>query len=224
MLCFLKLWLGQHKQLTEAYLHSYLLLLFLPIWVVNKGGLISEVIFTLFPSHPQKLCKITIRCSKFPLQVEKLRKVPSLISQSNSIYLVYFIKISYFFASKELRMAKGPQNVKKFLSDLAVKLQPLWAVERYRPYITSSFLGERGRGVVIKCQVLITLVRTYLLCLRLKKGRGEGSENDNICLLLVLQLCLHSTLIPIGRYCPTNTIQANPYKSQGSGYPVDCSV
>jgi len=31
---------------------------------------------------------------------------------------------------QELRMAKGPQNVKKFLSDLAVKLQPLWAVER----------------------------------------------------------------------------------------------
>ena len=32
------------------------------------------------------------------------------------------------------------------------------------------------------------------------------------------------TLIPIGRYCPTNIIQANPYKSQGSGYPVDPSV
>ena len=31
-----------------------------------------------------------------------------------------------------------------------------------------------------------------------------------------------TTLIPIGQYCPTtNTIQANPYKSQGSGYPVD---
>ena len=28
------------------------------------------------------------------------------------------------------------------------------------------------------------------------------------------------TVIPIGRYCPTNTIQANPYK-RGSGYPVD---
>ena len=110
MLCFLKLWLGQHKQLTEAYLHSYLLLLFLPIWVVNKGGLISEVIFTLFPSHPQKLCKITIRCSKFPLQVEKLRKVPSLISQSNSIYLVYFIKISYFFCIKGI--ANGQRSSK----------------------------------------------------------------------------------------------------------------
>ena len=57
-------------------------------------------------------------------------------------------------------MAKGPQNVKKFLSDLAVKLQPLWAVERYLPYITSSFSEERGVGV-IKFQVLITLVHTY---------------------------------------------------------------
>ena len=27
-------------------------------------------------------------------------------------------------------MAKNPQNVKKFLSDLAVKLQPLWTLER----------------------------------------------------------------------------------------------
>ena len=27
-------------------------------------------------------------------------------------------------------MAKNPQNVKKFLSDLAVKLQPLWKLER----------------------------------------------------------------------------------------------
>ena len=35
--------------------------------------------------------------------------------------------------------------------------------------------------------------------------------------------CLR-TLIPIGRYCPTNTIQANPYKSRGFGYPVDPSV
>ena len=33
-----------------------------------------------------------------------------------------------------------------------------------------------------------------------------------------------TTLIPIGRYCPTNTIQANPYKSRGSGHPVDPSV
>ena len=33
-----------------------------------------------------------------------------------------------------------------------------------------------------------------------------------------------STVIPIGRYCPTNTIQANPYKNWGSGYPVDPSV
>ena len=32
------------------------------------------------------------------------------------------------------------------------------------------------------------------------------------------------TLIPIGRYCPTNIIQANPYKIGGSGYPVDPSV
>ena len=33
------------------------------------------------------------------------------------------------------------------------------------------------------------------------------------------------TVIPIGRYCPTNnTIQANPYKSQDSGYPEDPSV
>jgi len=31
---------------------------------------------------------------------------------------------------QELRMAKNPQNVKKFLSDLAVKLQPLWAQEK----------------------------------------------------------------------------------------------
>ena len=45
-------------------------------------------------------------------------------------------------------MAKGPQNVKKFLSDLAVKLQPLWAVERYRPYNTSSLLREGGEGTV----------------------------------------------------------------------------
>ena len=30
----------------------------------------------------------------------------------------------------ELRMAKSPGNVKKFLSDLAVKMQPLWAQER----------------------------------------------------------------------------------------------
>ena len=35
----------------------------------------------------------------------------------------------------------------------------------------------------------------------------------------------HATLFPIDRYCPTtNTIQANPYKSRGSGYPVDPSV
>ena len=50
-------------------------------------------------------------------------------------------------------MAKGPQNVKKFLSDLAVKLQPLWAVERYHPYITSSLSGKRG--------TFITLVHTH---------------------------------------------------------------
>lgn len=31
---------------------------------------------------------------------------------------------------QELRMAKNPSNVKKFLSDLAVKLQPLWAQEQ----------------------------------------------------------------------------------------------
>ena len=31
------------------------------------------------------------------------------------------------------------------------------------------------------------------------------------------------TVIPIGWYCPTNRIQANPYKSWGSGYPVDPS-
>ena len=66
-------------------------------------------------------------------------------------------------------MAKGPQNVKKFLSDLAVKLQPLWAVERYHPYITSSLLRER-RGD-IKCQDLITLVCTYYVY-ALKRGGG----------------------------------------------------
>ena len=32
------------------------------------------------------------------------------------------------------------------------------------------------------------------------------------------------TLIWNARYCPTNTTQANPYKSRGSGYPVDPSV
>jgi len=31
---------------------------------------------------------------------------------------------------QELRMAKNPQTVKKFLSDLAVKLQPLWEAEK----------------------------------------------------------------------------------------------
>ena len=37
-----------------------------------------------------------------------------------------------------------------------------------------------------------------------------------------LSSALSCTVIPIDRYCPTtNTIQANPYKSQGSGYPVD---
>ena len=30
----------------------------------------------------------------------------------------------------ELRMAKSPEKVRKFLSDLATKLQPLWAEER----------------------------------------------------------------------------------------------
>lgn len=60
----------------------------------------------------------------------------------NSVFYILCIldilnyKTILFFASKELRMAKSPQNVKKFLSDLAVKLQPLWAVERYHPYIT----------------------------------------------------------------------------------------
>ena len=32
-----------------------------------------------------------------------------------------------------------------------------------------------------------------------------------------------STLIWNARYCPSNTTQANPYKSRGSGYPVDPS-
>ena len=32
--------------------------------------------------------------------------------------------------------------------------------------------------------------------------------------------CGHiGTLIPIGQYCPKNIIQANPYKSWGSGSP-----
>ena len=66
-------------------------------------------------------------------------------------------------------MAKGPQNVKKFLSDLAVKLQPLWAVERYHPYITSSLSGERGAGGgVVKCQV----IRTMFMLKKRERPRG----------------------------------------------------
>ena len=34
----------------------------------------------------------------------------------------------------------------------------------------------------------------------------------------------HCTLIWNARYCPTDTTKANPYKSWGSGYPVDPPV
>ena len=34
-------------------------------------------------------------------------------------------------------------------------------------------------------------------------------------------LTVSRTLIWNAQYCPTNTTQANPYKSRGSGYPVD---
>ena len=38
-------------------------------------------------------------------------------------------------------------------------------------------------------------------------------------------ISLLGTVIPIGRYCPTNnTIQANPYKNRVSGYPLDIYV
>ena len=49
-------------------------------------------------------------------------------------------------------------------------------------------------------------------------------KHSEIILFFYLYITLLSTLIWNARYCPTNnTIQANPYKSRGSGYPVDPS-
>ena len=59
------------------------------------------------------------------------------------------------------------------------------------------------------------------------------TDRNQVCLYIILKILLrktkasfssYGTLIWNARYCPTNnTTQVNPYKSRGSGYPVDPS-
>ena len=66
------------------------------------------------------------------------------------------------------------------------------------------------------CPTLQSLVCLSLLAETMTNGR-KCRENQWTCRGMV-SASLHDTLIPIGRYCPTNIIQADPYTSQGSGW------
>ena len=95
-----------------------------------------------------------------------------------------------------------------------------WYLEKHQQLGTTFGLYNGASPIII------TTDPDIIKCVYVKNFEEFGDMVDNPHYddsMKTIDLA-QGTLIPIGRYCPTNIIQANPYKSWGSGYPVDPSV